>query len=338
MTAGVQKAFFALLRAGLGFGSLDTEGWWPLTPEEWEELYTQARRHTVVGTVFDGMAALPKAEGIPMELLARWAMQVEKMERTGQLHEAVIKAQNEAWTRRGLKGYVLKGRTVAAMYPKPGHRTSGDIDWWFGSEEDWRKASSIAASNIGSLTEDSDGDVHYTLKGVVVEHHRRWHDASSRRARKALDGLTPDRPEALLAMLNIHILKHAMVLGIGMRQVCDLAVAYRFLKGSYDPAALDGLLERCGLRRWTGLLNGLLLRCFGTEAVPEGADAAEGKDVDRLLALILADGNFGLDTGRDAGSVAASVWGRAGLFLRYAPGEFPARLSELVKGRMKRKK
>ena len=355
MTARVQEAFFALLRAGMGLAPQGLEtGQDPgtergtgtgqdqakglsiaadLSPEEWEELYAQARRHTVLGTIFDGLETLPSTEGIPMGLLARWAMTMDGMEKTGRLHEAVIKAQQEAWTRHGLKGYVLKGRTVAAMYPNPGHRTSGDIDWWFGSEEDWRKANSIAASNTGSLTEDSDGDVHYTFKGVVVEHHRRWNDASSRKARKALAGMKPDEPLAVLAMLNLHILKHAMVLGIGLRQVCDLVMASRYLE--YDAEALAGLLERCGLSKWTGLLSALTFKCFGVSIVPAEGEV-NPKDVDMLLAMILADGNFGLETGRDARSVAGSVWGRAGLFLRYAPAEFVARLWKLMKGRIVR--
>ena len=339
MTGRVTAAFFALLRAGLELESLGTEGWWPLGPDEWEDLYRQSRRHTVQGIVLDGLSGLPSGEGgMPMELFARWAMDVENAVKANRLQKAVLKAQKEAWTRHGLEGVVLKGQTVAAMYPRPEHRTSGDIDWWFGGDEDWLEANKVATANSCSLTEDSDGDVHYTLGGVTVEHHRRWNDASSRRARKALAGYKPDHPVAVLAMLNIHILKHAMVLGIGMRQVCDLAMAYRFFDGKYDGQELDALIARCGLKKWTALLNGLLVRCFGSSSVPDGMSAASGNDVDRLLALILSDGNFGLETGRDAGSVASSVWGRTGLFLRYAPGEFLARLGELVIGRLKRKK
>lgn len=337
MTERVTAAFFALLRSGLGLESLDTEGWWPLNSDEWETLYRQSRRHTVLGVVFDGLAELPSGEGkMPMELFARWAMDVEEAVKANRLQDAVLKAQKEAWARHGMEGIVLKGQTVAVMYPHPEHRASGDIDWWFGGDKDWHEANKIATANSCSLTEDSDGDVHYTLGGVMVEHHRRWNDASSRRARKALAGLRPDEPVAVLAMLNIHVLKHAMVLGIGMRQVCDLAMAYRYYDGQYDSAELNVLLERCGLKKWTALLNGVLVKCFGDSAVPDGMAAASGNHVDRLLTLILSDGNFGMETGRDAGSVAVSVWGRTGLFLRYAPGEFLARLWELLVGRMRR--
>ena len=342
MTARISAAFFALLRSGLGLENLNLEGWWPLSEEDWQELYCQSGRHTVLGVVFDGMEALPAGEGrIPMPLFAKWAMEVEGTVKSWRLQHAIVEAQKSVWEKRGIRGVVLKGQTVAAMYPHPERRTSGDIDWWFGNENDWRKANEIAAANAGSLTEDSDGDVHYAFKGEVIEHHRRWNDASSRKARKALSGMSPDTPEAILVMLELHILKHAMVFGVGLRQVCDLVMAYRWFEGKYDASALDGLLTRCGLAKWDLLLKGLLRKVFGDGALPENVRPGRtvaGKDVEKLLDLIMADGNFGLDNGRGAKSVADSLWARAGLFLRYAPWEFFGRLRRLAFGRLKRKK
>ncbi|MDO5442419.1 MAG: nucleotidyltransferase family protein [Bacteroidia bacterium] len=338
MTARVSAAFFALLRSGLGLESLDTEGWWPLSAGEWQELYVQSNRHTVLGIVFDGLQELPSGEGrIPMPLFAKWAVEVEGTEKAWKLQHAIVEAQKAAWEKRGIKGVVLKGQTVAAMYPHPERRTSGDIDWWFGDENDWRKANEIAAANAGSLTEDSDGDVHYTFKGVVVEHHRKWNDASSRKARKALAGLKPDIPEATLAMLELHILKHAMVMGIGMRQVCDLVMARRWFEGKYDTSAFEELMGCCGLAKWNALLDGLIEKCFGPGKCYDES-TADADDVGRLLELILADGNFGLEHGRGAGCVIGSVWGRAGFFMKYAPREFLWRLGRLTIGRLKRKK
>ena len=114
---------------------------------------------------------------------------------------------------------------------------------------------------------DSDGDVHYTLSGVVVEHHRRWNDASSARARRVIDALSPETPEAQLIMRNVHILKHAMVGGIGLRQLCDLAMAYRHYDGQYDPASLTGKLREAGLGKWNGLLNAFLVQVIGCEYI-----------------------------------------------------------------------
>ena len=342
MKSRVSAAFFALLRSGLGLQSLDLAGWWPLSEEEWHEIHALSSKHTVLGVVFDGMQGLPAGEGrIPMPLFAKWALEVEDTVKSWRLQHAIVEAQKAAWEKRGIRGVVLKGQTVAAMYPHPERRASGDIDWWFGDENDWRKANEIAAENAGSLTEDSDGDVHYVFKGEVIEHHRRWNDASSRKARKALAGLSPDIPEAMLVMLELHILKHAMVFGVGLRQVCDLMMAYRWFEGKYAASKLEGLLARCGLAKWDLLLKGLLRKVFGADALPEhvrlGRKVAD-KDVEKLLALIMADGNFGLEAGRRTEDLLRTLLQRAGLFLRYAPGEFLGRLGRLAFGRLKRKK
>lgn len=342
MTSRVSAAFFALLRSGLGLASLELDGWWPLSEKEWHEVHALAGKHTVLGVVFDGMEGLPAGEGrIPMPLFAKWALEVEDTVKSWRLQHAIVKAQKAVWEKRGMKAAVLKGQTVAAMYPHPERRTSGDIDWWFGDESDWRTANEIAAANAGSLTEDSDGDVHYVFKGEVIEHHRRWNDASSRKARKALAGLSPDTPVAVLVMLELHILKHAMVFGVGLRQVCDLVMAYRWFEGKYEASELEGLLERCGLGKWDLLLNGLLRRVFGDGALPEhvkpGLKVAD-KDVEKLFALVMADGNFGLEAGRRTENLLRTLLQRAGLFVRYTPREFAGRLMRLAFGRLIRKK
>ena len=338
----LSTAFFALLRTGLGLEDLNLAGWWPLTPDEWDGVYRIAVRHTVQGVVFDALQPLPDDEGrMPLELAAKWAMEVEENTRNWKKQAAVIKAQNATWAKNGLEGVVLKGHSSAALYPHPEHRICGDIDWWFGNAGAWEKANGIASTIVGEMTEDSDGDIHYCFNGVMIEHHRRWNDASSAKAKKELGQLCPDSPEGVLALLNFHILKHAMVFGIGLRQVCDLVMAYRRFDGKYDTQALDRILERCGLGRWTLLLKGLMVNVFGENALPCGVrprTKISGRSVKRLFGLIMADGNFGKETGRGAGSLISTLKSRLFFFLRYAPLECLARLSGLTAGRIKRKR
>ncbi|MDD7136028.1 MAG: nucleotidyltransferase family protein [Bacteroidales bacterium] len=353
------------------------EGWKKLSPEQWKELVALAKAHTLAGTLSDALNSLPEDCDAPSEVLEPWLVEVQRTEEAYALHSKIVGMQRRAWEERGLKALLLKGLDSAAMYSVPEHRTCGDIDWYFGSAEDWKTANEIAAGNGCKLEMDSDGDVHYTLSGVVVEHHRRWNDASSARARRVIDALPPETPEAQLIMRNVHILKHAMVGGIGLRQLCDLAMAYRHYDGQYDPASLTGKLREAGLGKWNGLLNAFLVQVIGCEYIDKD-DKVTAADLEWLVRAVLDDGNFGrrrqsgggkpqsgalvlmgsaissgkpqsgaltlmgsaLSSGKpQSGALAlmGSALSRGVIFMKYAPCEYIARIRSLVKGRMKRK-
>ena len=336
----VLEAFLKMLRNALW--NRPIEGWKKLSPEQWKELVALAKAHTLAGTLSDALNSLPEDCDAPSEVLDPWLVEVQRTEEAYALHSKIVGMQRRTWEERGLKALLLKGLDSAAMYSVPEHRTCGDIDWYFGSAEDWKTANEIAAGNGCKLEMDSDGDVHYTLSGVVVEHHRRWNDASSARARRVIDALPPETPEAQLIMRNVHILKHVMVGGIGLRQLCDLAMAYRHFDGQYDPASLTGKLREAGLGKWNGLLNAFLVQVIGCEYIDKD-DKVPAADLEWLVRVVLDDGNFG--RGRQSGGkpqsgalvLMGSALSRGCIFMKYAPCEYIARIRSLVRGRMKRK-
>lgn len=356
----VLEAFLKMLRNALW--NRPIEGWKKLSPEQWKELAALAKAHTLAGTLSDALNSLPEDCDAPSEVLDPWLVEVQRTEEAYALHSKIVGMLRRTWEKRGLKALLLKGLDSAAMYSVPEHRTCGDIDWYFSSAEDWKTANEIAAGNGCKLEMDSDGDVHYTLSGVVVEHHRRWNDASSARARRVIDALPPETPEAQLVMRNVHILKHAMVGGIGLRQLCDLAMAYRHFDGQYDPASLTGKLREAGLGKWNGLLNAFLVQVIGCEYIDiDKDDKVTAADLEWLVRAVLDDGNFG--RGRQSGggkpksgalalmgsaissgkpqsgalALMGSALSRGCIFMKYAPCEYIARIRSLVKGRMKRK-
>ena len=286
----VLEAFLKMLRNALW--NRPIEGWKKLSPEQWKELVALAKAHTLAGTLSDALNSLPEDCDAPSEVLEPWLVEVQRNEEAYALHSKIVGMLRRTWEERGLKALLLKGLDSAAMYSVPEHRTCGDIDWYFSSAEDWKTANEIAAGNGCKLEMDSDGDVHYTLSGVVVEHHRRWNDASSARARRVIDALPPETPEAQLIMRNVHILKHVMVGGIGLRQLCDLAMAYRHYEGQYDPASLTGILREAGLGKWNGLLNAFLVQVIGCEYIDKD-DKVPAADLEWLVRAVLDDGNFG---------------------------------------------
>lgn len=334
MTEKVRKTFVDLLRSSLWQKPLAE--WEPLNPIEWQELFDETRKQGLLGVIYD---ALPGNSGIPAQVAVNWLVYVRAIEKTASLQKAVAGAQAKAWNKRGIDAILLKGIAVAKLYPHPEHRTLGDIDWYFPTEEGWDIAREAALDNDCSPEMDSDGDVHYMLGGVVIEHHRRWNDASSEKARAAFDSLDPLSPIGQLILLSVHILKHALVGGIGLRQFCDLALAYKYYDGQYSRDELIALYESAGLSKWNKLIEGVLSDMLATP----GLEVAAGyeADVKSFEEIVLSDGNFGHhESEGDMERLFTMLKGlktRRKFFGRFAYDEFKGRVFSLIRGRLRRK-
>ena len=121
------------------------------------------------------------------------------------------------------------------------------------------------------------------------------------------------------------------VSGAGFRQLCDYALALSRYKGQFEGDRYRAMLKRSGLLRWSGLLHGLLARDLGLspDCIPSGGRKVGAKDIDRVLNLVLDDGNFGLEKRRRY----SGFWRRAILLMKYAPSPFIKRWFGLAKGR-----
>lgn len=297
-----------------------------LTDEEWNDVYDLSRRHAVQGVAYDAFRDMPKGHGPGVRLAARWMMEVNRISERYSHIKDLTEKMTLLWQRLGINAVHLKGVRLAAMYPVPSHRVCGDIDWYFADEKDREAATTWALRKGLSPMRDSDGTVGYSLDGVMVEHHRL--------------PFTPGDPMEDLVMLNLHILKHALVQGVGLRQICDLAVAYRYHAGRYSVQALHDDLEKKKLLRWTDLLHRLLVDYVGMplEFLPwpleAGGRRTAERDVSRLLDLVVSDGNFGLSkTSPRSGFVK-----RCRIFLKYSPERFVNRWIGLIFGRIFKRK
>lgn len=267
------------------------------TPEEWEFLYATARRHAVQGLVYDSLENV-RGGSIPPELAARWAMETVRLEKEYGKIRSLAGRQAAAWKEQRIGATMLKGLESAKYYAHPEHRVMGDIDWWFHTPADWDAALEFVTREGVKPEYDSDGDFHYSTEGIVTEHHRSGYETAA--------------PCRELLLLNKHILHHAMVMGVGMRHICDYRAALRYFEGAYDPDEYRGILEEQGLTAWTEVLDTL---------------------PDSFLELILEDGNLGLDKkNRFSG-----FFRRALFFSRICPALFIRRWWSLVLGRLKRK-
>jgi len=277
--------------------------------------------------------------GMPDEVRSIWQEQVDAVVDNNGLASAVRESQEEAWRKNGLKYALMKGESVASLYAHPEHRGAGDIDWFFADRESWDKAMHLAEKNAESGTHrDSDGDVNYLFKGVVIEHHADWTHLSSRKLRREagtpviVDGRFS--PEDTIFLLICHILHHMAFVGLGLKQFADLASAYIKFDGKYDKASLVGRMSHLKLAKWASLLSAALVELTGiSEEVLPFAPSRNKKDTDMLIRLVMEDGYS--PKARNVG--AGFFFDKMMLMFKYCPREATARHYHLIKGRVLRK-
>jgi len=345
-------AFFALLRSGLYERPLSEEEQAVvsrLQPADWTALVRLARRQTVTGLLYRAVNFLPESTALSGDLILDLMAYAGGLERENRRKTAVMEALLADYTLAGLHPVVMKGATVAAYYVHPELRYSGDIDLYFPPEEFER-----ACRLIDGCSKASDGTVHFRRDNVDIDLHDRYFDLHCAAGKLPAVGT----PEATVLMLSAHILKHAVGAGIGIRQLCDLAMAWQALRRpsaeadiGIKPAAMQEVFRRTGILRWNRLLFSFLEDYLGLSDSPL---ADQRVCSDPLLEVILEGGNFGHFAAARTAALQAGASGeraatrrrkrntlsrfihRLPFSLRYAPRETFATMWNLVRGNLKK--
>ena len=306
-----RMALLVLLRSGLWEREPDDLGCFPLSDESWGRLYRLARQQTVTGVVFRGLQHLPDELLPPGPLLLRWAAEVDAIERRNRAVDAAVAELCSKFRANGLEPVLQKGQGVALCYADPALRESGDIDFCFAGSRSFAAAAACARQMGIEASSHADGSLHYRWRGVDVEHHNRLLDLHNPLLRGYAESLVdrwgyssvglhsvpgsdvsiPSRRLCLL-LLNLHILKHVVGRGIGLRQLCDMARACHVFHDGDSSAEMEQVAGRLGIGRWSALLHSFLVDCLGLSpsCLPYSARAGSAAS---LSAIVWAGGNFG---------------------------------------------
>lgn len=355
-------AMLRLLRAGLYSDPSLLEGMAPLPPGQWEALYAQAKRQTVSGVVYRALGMLPDRLLPPYGLLLRWVARAHGIETSHARMGEALGPLLGAMGRAGLRPVLQKGHAVARFYPAPALRVCGDIDLYF-PEDERRRADAVAASMGAQVRRTPDGGSCYRLGGTDVEHHSSLIQLSSPFRRRALRRLLAEEgtvtaplggslsarvptPLAELLMVSVHIMRHCLGAGIGLRHFCDYALAYAALMPSIGTERYTGACRSLGVLRWTDVLHAFINTYLAPPSGPLpvlGRGASDGA-VRRLAAMVLEGGNFGLFRAASCRG-ARNGWARkastflsflrhGGLSVRVAPSEALWTVMRLTRGQL----
>ena len=308
--------FFELLQVALG--RRDNLSRIP-TPEEWEALYREARRQCVLGLCFE---ALQRDEGqwgerhaIPLDLKLRWIGKVEKIVDENKKLDQQCKQLCEKFHSSHRLCCILKGQGVARLYPHPEWRQSGDIDVWVPDDRDelvkmTRRVTGKHEQVTYHHTDfrvfaDTPVELHFTPSWMCNPLYNRrlqkWFTRNAVREctwRRLDDNETQSNGfqvptlEFNIIYILVHILRHVLDEGIGMRQIIDYYFVLKAAEGKIVPK-----LSLFGLERFAGGLMWMMHEALGLpeEWMIAKPDEKRGR---WLLKEVLTAGNFGHDDPR----------------------------------------
>lgn len=345
----IKTDFFYLLQLGL-WGKTAEQRVIHFSKEEWKAIYIMAVKQTVQGIIFDGIQLLPIDQQPPKDIQIPWLMAVVKIEKSNKIQLAQLNDILNFFNQNNLPFILQKGQGIAKLYRNRYHRICGDYDLWFGSEEKTEKANKLI-EEIGIKVERGfKADSIYNWFGTPAEHHFRLVELTNPFKEKDLRNWEIEEfnkstfvptPCANLLLQITHILKHQLNEGIGLRQICDLAVSLTCLE--YDKKELEALCRKYGVFRWTKLLISLIHQTLGVPL--EKMPFPNSYNPTILINEIWEAGNFGHgDTrfgDRPEGKwksklyTANIICRKTKLFFYYIPEECFWRISTMVWARIK---
>ena len=191
----------------------------------------------------------PEAAGFRSLALAETVSQTERSAQFSKIYTYL--------TEKGLRPLAVKGVLCRSVFPKGHLRTSSDEDILV-SEKEFPAVVSALTEYGMEPSEESGGEVCFTLEGCRIEVHKSLFDTASPALSRlnapfsdvhgapvsyeVENGLTvwSMTPEKHLLYLILHAYKHFIHSGFGIRQVCDVCLwAQRFA----DTTDWDGIFD-----------------------------------------------------------------------------------------------
>lgn len=310
--------FFRLLRVALGtaadLGCVPSE-------DNWKQIFQMACEQTVVGVAFSGIERLPQEQHPPRAVLLRWFALVEQIKRQNELLNQRSVEATDFFKQQGHRSCVLKGQANAAIYPDPLRRMPGDIDIWV----EGRRRELIALARKHSIEKGNKQyapvqfhDISFDLfPDVEVELHFYpsmlfcpWRHFRLQKIVRASQDEAMTNVVALpngegticklpvlsdLLLQLIHLRKHLITGGVGMRHVVDF---YYLLRSAEPTEALrrdfSAAMKKLKLQKFAAALAYVLRKALGADSqtltllpVPNAKHGAY------LLHEIVCAGNFG---------------------------------------------
>lgn len=316
------KELFALLRLGLGNGTIEEEtlsDFIVMPAKQWVRIGELAQKQGVLGVFLDGVEKLSACgygatRELPVELKLEWIGEVLQIEQSNKQQKAVMNALAEKWSKEGCRTMVFKGQANGTYYPKPDHRNPGDIDCYL--FENYARGNDIARKAGAEVDEGwyKHSQIHY--KGEMFENHQYFVHTRDGKRGKRLEaeleevlavGFDSQRPQKFTEhvymppvqwnamFLTYHGCGHFLSEGLRLKQILDWAMFLKHHQNDVDWEAFYVFCERNHLRRFADAMNAIAKRWLGVSV--EGLAVNESPYAEKILENALYEEDYVFGSG-----------------------------------------
>jgi len=298
VTKDIESVFLKAVAAGLQRKLIEDPC---LSPEEWQMLLRISVEQALLPVVFEAVYPLlpDKIEREYRAVAVKWiADQVRGTDAFLRLYSNLQK--------EGIEPLVFKGIVCRDTYTLPDWRVSSDEDIYIPETDYFRFHEAMDRMGFQSSPPNfrSEHETVYRSKELTVEGHwklfpqstHRWEqmnklaDSIMRNAHymdiNGIEILTPEPTDHMIYLL-LHAMKHFSLAGVGIRQICDIAMWDK--RYAVDWARVNKTMDTFGGTRFTSAVLDAANRYFEMK-FPEGWIRVDSTD---LIQDALKGGTFG---------------------------------------------
>lgn len=318
-------ALFALLRLGLGTEKASNDNialFCQLTESNWLSLKETAEKQCVSAIVLDGINELiSKGDDTFHKGVSKDRWKTFQLQWTGEmllieqanLHQiAVMKQMANIWLAAGLKVMLMKGQANGILYPKPLHRSPGDIDCYL--FDGYEKGNETARQNGAKLDESWYKHSVIRYQEETFENHRFFahtrEGRKSKRLQRELEETLKINEWDLFPKSNIrlphaqwnamfltyHACAHFLTEGLRLKQVLDWAMFLQKEQGNVDWERFYAFCDQYHLRRFAVAITAICVNQLGIQ-ITNPTITTESPYGDKILYSALYDDDYIYSTG-----------------------------------------
>ena len=300
---------FMLMRSALWQTPTDH---FEMTPWEYKQVMEYADKQCVLGLVADCL----RSNNIGLQ--KKCVIHMLQIQNTLEIENRHLNANVARLARLLTDGnvpyVVVKGQTLAQLYPQPLHRVPGDIDFYV-READVPRVKELVARewgvNIRPLSVDehkhfpfehdnTDFEMHFHLASFSYPPSQRYFDHlvdTLPRQSVSIDSTDVSvlQPTLCLFYTFVHLYHHLRKEGVALRQLCDVAILIRHHAGGIDHELFNEILSQTGYRRAFAAFGSLMVEKLGLspDELPVPITDRDRRWGRKILAEILRHGNWG---------------------------------------------
>lgn len=300
------ETLFQLLQSALWGKTFDVENDCCI-----KDVLLLAEEQTVVGLVFEEIAN--RNIKINQQELFEYIGIIQTIRHQNQVVNNVLAGFVNAIEKIDVDYLVVKGQTLACLYPEPNLRMSGDIDYLINTDYGYAKAKIEATQNVELPTKLLEREIAYNWRNVVFELHTSLIDFSCKKHQLYWDKLVVDswqertavdiegvRVKTLSPTLNavylfLHLFTHFSKVGISLRQFCDWAVFLHHYENEIEKDKVQSILKELDLQNAYAAFGTVLVDKLGLPetSFPMNINDSHRKWTSKILDDIFRGGNFG---------------------------------------------